>query len=1045
MDKAPTWNTAASTYRSAGLTAAKAQGLHDLARRRAETQGQHFTPDDVAALMWDIGIQALCAHDKAISVLDNSIGSGRLIQFARPGDYVAGVDTDGAAVAAVSEAIASTDIDHDLRHAGMEEILATGFDLAVINPPFSLTLSSPLLANYPCCAPGRFGPHSSAPSHWYALHQAVEAARVVVALMPQGAEHVINQFPDLVRRLHSVVRLPEATFLDEGARVSTAVLVFAELRPSGQLPVVREGLVAARNDLDEVAPKLDSTTASSRPRFERHGIAESSPVVRLPRTGNNTVRIVRSGRRLKLRFACGLTEAKVMNALLESRLGHENHMRERYPAGIQYVGSARLLVDVLLSGPNPFHFLDRLCRLITAAGGAPDPCRQLVGFFARRWRELQVERTPLQRTIFDKTAGIGAAGYDGANVIATKVHLVNPQDFGSALIRAGAAIKLEAVESPSGNLFRYAGHPTMPALSEHELRDRVELPVLSATGAWRQIEKGRAYAFPHRAACAKRRFEAAGIPGWLGDWPFQAEDIIELTMTRGAIAGHQMALGKSRIALGCCLMGGKHNLLVVEAGLIDEMRAQIEATGLDPELWQVITSASEARALRRVNVISYHTLRAPIAAGAKRTIAHLLSRRLHTVCADEGSILAHSSTDQTKALSRLRCKRRIPLDGTPIPNLPRNLLPVSQWALGDGTPSQPYGRRGPFITPALFDSAYTARRGLDQFAEDFIVTEWVTHTFADDLQTGGKREIPSLKNLDAYRAWVGVNVLRRLRAEPACAPYVRVDPPSTVLKEIDWDDEHLSYVLDTAESFVEWWRSQRQDQDARKLNMATVLLRLQATCRATAVPQDHDGPVKWAGGLTSKQRWAVDTLTNLEQRGATTLCFVASPVTAELIAAHLRASGITALTYTGSKGRKQRTRELNELFRSGAVRTIILTYGVGARGLNLPQASHVVLYDRRWTPRQEQQAIDRAQRNGRTGTLNVIFGHLVGSVDEYQAQMVAYKSDTAAAGLDFAEPELSSSDFKHWMTIIDEFCESIGRARVELIRRNSTSRRSLAA
>lgn len=1020
---------------SAGRIAPKAAGLHDLAARRTIHQGQFFTPEPIARLMWDIGLRAF--GDQAadgISVLDNSIGSGRLVQFARPIDQVMGCDVDSETVRALSVAMKTGGVVHDLHAVGMDHIRAERLDLGLINPPFSVHLESPLLEPFECCSFGRFGPNTSALSHWYSLYQAQAACRVVVALLPRSAYDQLGEHPLIAAAVFGVIELPASAFVDEGANVATCILCLGDARKRLIPPLRVQGIEMAREWLHDLTPR--PREVSGVPRFRSKDVDVSAPSILGEVTGDPRVRIFRSGRAIKLKFQCAFTHARVINAILERRLGSENHLQQRYPRGIEFVGSGRLLTEVLLSGSAPLQLLQTLCERIRDAGGTPVPDSGLIGYLRRRWRAVQVESTPLQRTIYDPAGEYGPETYDGALVTARKNHLCDPNVFSSPLARKGMRLVLERAKDRIEERYRYNIAADMPPLSIDELRHLVDLPAVSApsAGAWRQIETGRAVTYPERAAAIERRLSSAGCGAWLGSWEFQRQDVVELSMTRGAIAGHMMALGKSRIAAGCCLAGGDRNAIVVEAGLVDEMIGQFRLFGLDPSLFKVIRSVEDCRHLRRINLISYQTLRKPIAPRARRTFAAVLRRRFHTVCADEGSLVSHSDTLQTRALYELSPKRRIALDGTPIPNLPRNLLPLVCWTSREGTASQPYGAGHPYITAALFDSAYSAERGVDRFRDQFVVTEWITHQFSDDLQTGGKKEIPSLANLDLYREFVGRNVLRRVWGEPAVAKHIRMDEPITSVVEVEWDHDHLEHYVSTAEEFVEWWKQQRPEIASRQVNMVSVLLRLSAACRAAAVPQALEGPQAWCGGLTSKQRWCIDTLSDLDDDGATTLCFFESPITASIVGSQLRARGKVAVEYTGLNSPSRRAAALNNEFRTGKARTLLMTFGVGARGLNLPEASHAVFYDRMWSPRQEQQALFRALRPGRVGALTAIYAHLSGSVDLYKAQMVAFKQDTANAGLDFATPEFRPEDFQHWMSILDEFCESIGRARFEITR-----------
>ena len=1028
------WYQDMALVRSRGQCVDKATTLGELHCRRQETQGQFFTPEPVARLMWDMGHAALGARDDAlpISVFDPAIGSGRLVQFADNGHVVYGCDIDSALITALGERLTASGVRSVLRDGSMANKRALCMDLALLNPPFSLHLESPHLEPFECVSFGRFGPKSSAQSHWYALYQAHQAARVTVALLPRTCVNELEAHPRLARHVRSIVDLPDSTFVDEGARVATAIVLFVKA-PHVGAPIRVRGLDAARSAFRSLVPQSAPEPVWLRPTFEDCEISDSSPVFTGPVTGDVRIRIDRSGRRVKLGFRCALVEARAMNMVLVRRLGLDNHKGTRLPKGVQFAGDGKLLIEGLLTGKGPTDRIEALCEILRSAGGVPEPTRDLLGYLHRRWRRLRVEKTPLQRTIFDPDGRHDPGGMNGARCTAVRAHFPDPANLMTGAIPAGAVVVLERAEDSDAERYRYVGMPNMPAVSIQKLREHLSIPKsASAESGWRQIEAGRAAAFPLQAAALSRRLTAAGGDSFLGSWPFQREDVIELCMTRGVVAGHMMALGKSRIAVGVCLLGGRHNAIIVESGLIDEMLAQFKSFGLPEHLYKVIAGPQDVADLRRINLVSYKRLRDPIRPGTRRTLAALLRRRFHTVCADEGSLLAHTDTLQTQALYRLSPRRRVALDGTPIANLPRNLLPLVAWTSGDGTESQPYGVRHPFVCPDLFTSGALAERGIDRFREEFVVTEWVTHQFADGMQSGAKREIPSLNNLDLYREFVGRHVLRRVRKEPAVQPYLRIEDPDTSIETVDWDTAHLKFYVDVAEQFVDWYRSVRSDLAARKLNLVVVLLRLSAACRAASIPQDLKGPVRWPGGLTSKQRRCAELLGDLEDCQATTLTYFESPVAAEIIAGQLRAQGREVVVYTGLHSPTKRTRALNDQFRSGRVRNALLTYGVGARGLNLPEASHCVFYDRMWGARQEAQAQDRAQRAGRRGRLQALYLHLAGSTDEYRAQMVAFKSDTANAGLDFAEPEFRPDEYEHWLTMLDRFCESIGRSRLEL-------------
>lgn len=70
---------------------------------------------------------------------------------------------------------------------------------------------------------------------------------------------------------------------------------------------------------------------------------------------------------------------------------------------------------------------------------------------------------------------------------------------------------------------------------------------------------------------------------------------------------------------------------------------------------------------------------------------------------------------------------------------------------------------------------------------------------------------------------------------------------------------------------------------------------------------------------------------------------------------------------------------------------LLMSLKAGGVGLNIPEASVVVLYDRWWNPAVEQQAIERAHRFGRDGSLHAIRFAIQDSVEERILQVLREK------------------------------------------------------
>lgn len=111
-------------------------------------------------------LTAQVPEGEKLNIMDNATGAGALFHFARPEKHALfGNDVDARCIDALVEDCGEAGFDFQLEHAGMESINASNMDVAVINPPFGLTLKHPDMTPYDCCTHGTFGPATHALSH----------------------------------------------------------------------------------------------------------------------------------------------------------------------------------------------------------------------------------------------------------------------------------------------------------------------------------------------------------------------------------------------------------------------------------------------------------------------------------------------------------------------------------------------------------------------------------------------------------------------------------------------------------------------------------------------------------------------------------------------------------------------------------------------------------------------------------------------------------------------------------------------------------------
>jgi hypothetical protein len=364
------WFDALRDIKSLGEISDRPGSLGGLAAARRENLAQYFTPNAVAGLMWRILAPEMDKiRDRTgckVSVLDNSIGKGSLIQFARSDQHkVAGIDVHGESLDALGKVLASAGIEHDLLCADMADVRPKRFDCVVANPPFSVHLQSVHMRDYACTTYGRFGPNTSAMSHPYALAQALEAAEIGVVLLPAGFAHQAWNEHESQDRFHALIDLPARSFIDQGTAVEVSLIVFGA-------PVEQAPVHVAMSDLGDVLPVFN---LGSGWRNERRGpkqltVRRSEGAVRsidLPVTGDKAVRVFRAGRNIRLTFRCGLVQAKVMNGLLRGPVTRSE--LHRYPRGVNYLGEGALIVGAYLMQDNPMAALQATVTRIADLGG----------------------------------------------------------------------------------------------------------------------------------------------------------------------------------------------------------------------------------------------------------------------------------------------------------------------------------------------------------------------------------------------------------------------------------------------------------------------------------------------------------------------------------------------------------------------------------------------------------------------------------------------------------------------------------------------------
>lgn len=1034
--------------KSLGMLTADPGSLAGLHEARRQHKGQFFTPDSIARFMWNLVDSQLeevyqKGEGSKVAVFDNSVGSGRLLQFCDPAKHVVGgVDVDADAIAAVQEVFEGAGFECDFRRAGMETIRARGWSVALINPPFSVMLNSVLMEPFGLNTFGKLGPGTSAQSDYYAIAQSLEAAMAVVALVPRTVAEKLWRDPSIVEdaatadasRLVARFDLPSGSFEDEGAHVQVSILVFGSNETTRAQMIHK---VIESTDEPQPLPRLGIRVGRSW-RLTVEGINDSEPTIMLPVTNNKVVKLGHDGRRLRLKFDCGWTQARVMNSVLRQRIVSDKD--HRLPDGYRYAGQGALSVDVHLIQEDPEQSLRDLIKQIESADAEVQVLPGFWQYIRMRTSRLKRALVPMSHTVWQK-----AIAPRTVSAVAKKTLVLDKGNWASPVIRAGT--KVEFTRTDDAKFETKVGATTL-LLNFEELDEKFQCAYAENSAGWTEIYAGKSKAYADQAKSWFARLSKTTELSFLS-WKFQRDDLVELLLCpRGCIVAWAMGTGKTRLAVALILLSGvKHGLVTTEAYLVPEFVDQLEKLGLDRSLWQVIRKPEDLSALKKINIISNQLLRMGIrsdsigledqaeekeeAAGpkAKRvvTYAHKLRRRIGMAISDEGEYLANPTSQRSRALWRVSAKRRYVLSGTPVPNTPRDMLPILCYVGGDGVAEQPWGYRGPYLEANHRKSVQYAERGIAKFIDSYVELAWVVNEFSETLRDGAKREIPSIRNVQAYRSMIAPYMKRRVTTEPEVQAYVQIPKANERITNLAWESGHLSHYLTVCDEFASWFG---REASAKK-NLMVILLRFQAVVRALNIPQLNAKHVKASyRGTTSKQQYIVDRAVELTEQRRKTLIFVQSPDLASLLAQKVDgACGVRPLVIHGGLSISTRYELLRDHYRNGKQAVVLATFGVTQAGLNLPETQNIIMGSRMMTAKAERQAIARALRPETRHEVDVEYVHIAGSADEYLHQMVEFKGAALDEALDWASPKFESDEYQHMDTIIGRFVSDLAERK----------------
>ena len=294
---------------------------------------------------------------------------------------------------------------------------------------------------------------------------------------------------------------------------------------------------------------------------------------------------------------------------------------------------------------------------------------------------------------------------------------------------------------------------------------------------------------------------------------------------------------------------------------------------------------------------------------------------------------------------------------------------------------------------------------------------------------GARREVPEIKAtfLQDYRSWVAPMIKRRASTRARCFQIRKFPVPELREPiEIDWDMDHLLLYIKTVEEFASWYKSYAKErgEEGKGLNLTMILARLEACFKATNVPSAVSGYGAAFRGLTTKEIACLDLIESQVKQGLRPIVFARNPVVLHRLSVELNKRNITNLVFTGEETIDKRIVKLNARIREGNDQVMLASLGVTQDGLNLPQLNSVIFYNRSYSSRTEYQSIYRLIRPQQKNQVSVNFLHLKGSIDQYMAQLITWKTLASEAGLDYGEQN-NEVVFTHFDAFIYRFINSL--------------------
>ncbi len=458
--------------------------------------------------------------------------------------------------------------------------------------------------------------------------------------------------------------------------------------------------------------------------------------------------------------------------------------------------------------------------------------------------------------------------------------------------------------------------------------------------------------------------------------PYQKEGfdfLCHLTnMKLGGILADDMGLGKTLQTLSWISWlkhrngkNAKPVLVICPASVLHNWRR--EAERFTPHLKVLVLQSGAARHNLRKQV-PQHDIIVTNYALLRRDLEELQKFPFSAAILDEAQFIKNPTAQVTQSVKQIKSDQRLALTGTPLENRLMDL-----WSITD------------FIQPGYLGNQEHFTQTYEPKAEG---AEGI------DAQRIARRRLSAkLRPL----------MLRRIKQQVAKDLPERIE----VRRDCDLGEaQRLLYLAELRRSREQVMQTVAEKGLAKsKIHVLAALTRLrQICCHPQLVGNDS---------ISGKTDTLFELLEPLLQEGQKVLIFSQFVQMLRLLEAECKVRQISTHVLTGETKERQTVVQNFQDDKNAAV--FLLSLRAAGTGLNLTNASYVVLYDPWWNPAVEAQAIDRSHRIGQTQTVHAYRLIAPGTVEEKIWELQQRKAQAIAdvLGEEGFAKSLSQTDLEY--------------------------------